>query len=336
MTPVRVIVDEGNGPNTATWLQFQRVLGGRPAEYLFLAEAHPGIPDVEILDKLLGPETILLTRDRVLHMLALARGFRSYTQNEHGQLTRRPLPGVRPSEPPRSVLRELQDDYRYRPNDLSNRLKVGLSDRHFKRYRTARRRIRSHFGAAAAISQAALTIGAQDTSRGVLCGFALHVAGNSGVSGLRASEGYCLPADGHAEPAYAVLHALRDQFLLQLDQVPTQLFIIPPAVHDLCQRLLHPPALAVPLHQALGKLLQGVRGLTVQPCLKGRFFDAMTHKLDLLRRRSNNEVTTVDFAQLTASLLGDHEAESICPPLADSADHPAAQSQSQRPPPPSD
>lgn len=315
MTPVRVIVDEGNGPNTATWDQFQRILGERPAEYLFLAEAHPGIPDVEILDKLLGSETILLTRDRVLHMLALARGFRSYTLNEHGQLTRRPLRGVRPPEPAQSVHRELQDDYRYRPaNDLPSRLKAGLSDKQFKRYRTARRRIRSHFGSAAAIGQVALTVGAQGTSRGVLCSFVLHVVGNSGVSGLRASEGYCLPADELADPACAVMHALRDQFLLQLDQVPTQLFVIPPTVRDLCQRLLEPPATpAAPLHQALGKLLQGVRGLTVHPCVKGRFFDAMTCKLEQLRRSSSNEVTTVDFAQITASLLGDgiDEAGSI-------------------------
>lgn len=306
MASVRVIVDEGIGPNMATWDQFQRILGERPAEYLFLAEAHPGIPDVEILDKLLGPETVLLTRDCVLHMRTLARGFRSYTLNEHGQLTRRPLPGVRPPEPARSVHSELQDDYRYRPaNDLPSRLKAGLSDKQFKRYRTARRRIRSHFGSAAAMGQVALTVGAQGTSRGVLCGFVLHVAGSSSVSGLRASEGYCLPADGISDPACAVLHALRDQFLLQLDQVTTQLFVIPPTVRDLCQRLLEPPAPAVPLHQALGKLLQGVGGLTVHPCLKGRFFDAMTRKLEQLRKGSSNEVTTIDFAQITAKLLGD-------------------------------
>ncbi|MCY2989747.1 MAG: hypothetical protein NTY19_18000 [Planctomycetota bacterium] len=310
MTRVRVIVDEGNGPNTATWDQFQRILGERPAEYLFLAEAHPGIPDVEILDKLLGPETILLTRDCVLHMRALACGFRSYTPNEHGQLTGRPLRGVHPPKSPQSVHRELQDDYRYRPaNDLPSRLKAGLSDKQFKRYRTARRRIRSHFGSAAAMGQVALTVGAQDTSRGMLCGFVLHVAGNSGVSGLRASEGYCLPADGLSDPACAVMHALRDQFLLQLDQVTTQLFVIPPTVRDLCQRLLEPSAPAAPLDQALGKLLQGVRGLTVHPCAKGRFFDAMTRKLEQLRRGSSNEVTTLDFAQLTASLLGDGSDE---------------------------
>jgi hypothetical protein len=305
MTRMLVIVDEGIGPNTAIWGQFQRILGERPAEYLFLAEAYAGIPDVEILDKLLGPETVLLTRDRVLHMRAIAHGFRSYTLNEQGQLTRRPLRGVRLPKSPGSVHSELQDDYRYRPaNDLPDRIKADLSEKQFQRYRTARRRIRSHFGSAAAIGQVSLTVGTQGTSRGVLCGFVLHVAGNSGVSGLRASEGYCLPADGLTDPACAIMHALRDQFLLQLDQVTTQLFVIPPLVRDLCQRLLEPPEPAVPLHQAIGKLLQGVRGLTVHPCDKGRFFDAMQHKLERLRGGSSNEVTTVDFTQITANLLG--------------------------------
>ena len=57
----RVIVDENVGRNTALWHEFQRVLGGQPWEYVFLSEAHPGIPDVEILDKLLQPSTVLLT-----------------------------------------------------------------------------------------------------------------------------------------------------------------------------------------------------------------------------------------------------------------------------------
>jgi hypothetical protein len=306
-----VIVDEGSGPNTATWAQFQRILGQRPVEYVFLAEAHPGIPDVEILDKLLGPDSILLTQDRVLHMRALEGGFRSYAPNEHGQLTRRPLRGVRLTKLARSVHRELQDDYVYRPaNDLPSRLKVGLSDKQFKRYRTARRRIRRHFGSAAAIGQVALTVGAQETPRGVLCGFVLHVAGNSDVSGLRASEGYCLPVGGLTDPACAVIHALRDQFLLQLDQVRTELFVIPPAGLDVCRRLLESPEpTAPPLHEALRKLLHGIGRLRVQPCVKGRFFDAMARKLDQLRRWSSNEVATIDFGQITARLLGDANSD---------------------------
>ena len=84
----RVIVDENASPGSPVWEQFQRMLGNRPFEPVFLKDVHPGIPDVEILDKLLRPESILLTGDRVLHMQAIALGFRSYTLNERGELIR--------------------------------------------------------------------------------------------------------------------------------------------------------------------------------------------------------------------------------------------------------
>lgn len=64
-----------------------RRFGGEQYEYVFLGQAHRGIPDVEILDKLLRPGIILLTGDCVLHARALERGCRSYTLNDCGQLT---------------------------------------------------------------------------------------------------------------------------------------------------------------------------------------------------------------------------------------------------------
>jgi hypothetical protein len=36
-------------------------LGERPVEFVFLATKNPGIPDVEILDKLLDVRSVLLT-----------------------------------------------------------------------------------------------------------------------------------------------------------------------------------------------------------------------------------------------------------------------------------
>ncbi|MFV1980818.1 MAG: hypothetical protein ACC655_06670, partial [Rhodothermia bacterium] len=60
---MRVIVDENAGPGTAVWEQFQRAFGGEQCEYVFLAKTHCGIPDVEILDKLLRPGTVLVTGD---------------------------------------------------------------------------------------------------------------------------------------------------------------------------------------------------------------------------------------------------------------------------------
>jgi hypothetical protein len=56
-------------------------LGERPIKFVFLVTEHPGIPDIEILDKLLDVRSALLTQDRVLHNLALGRGFQSFVHN---------------------------------------------------------------------------------------------------------------------------------------------------------------------------------------------------------------------------------------------------------------
>jgi hypothetical protein len=69
-------------------------LGGRPVEFVFLAARHTGIPDVEILDKVLDGRTALLTRDRALHNLTIDRGFQSFVQSPDGSLTSRKLPDV--------------------------------------------------------------------------------------------------------------------------------------------------------------------------------------------------------------------------------------------------
>jgi hypothetical protein len=47
-------------------------LGDQPIKFVFLATEHPGIPDIEILDKLLDAHTALLTQDRVLRNLPSA------------------------------------------------------------------------------------------------------------------------------------------------------------------------------------------------------------------------------------------------------------------------
>src|SRR5690606_4351215 len=151
-------------------------LDGEDCEFLFISQSHRSIPDVEILDKLLQPDTVLLTADRVLHMRALERGFRSYTLDERRRLTSGRLAGMRLTKPlPSSVHSALQADYRSPPvHDLTRRLKSSFSERQFKRYRTTRRRIRSHFGSAAAISQVSVTVGSLPMRGGLLCGFVFH------------------------------------------------------------------------------------------------------------------------------------------------------------------
>jgi len=86
----RVVVDECIGQTSALPEQLRSRLGDRPIKFVFLATEHPGIPDVEILDKLLDARTALLTQDRVLHNLAIGRGFRSFVPtSECGPTDRR-------------------------------------------------------------------------------------------------------------------------------------------------------------------------------------------------------------------------------------------------------
>jgi hypothetical protein len=207
-----------------------------------------------------------------------------------------------------SVHTDLQDDYRHKvDHEITGRLKSGLTEKQLKRYRTARRRIRSHFESARAISQVAVTVGSKTTRRGFLCGFVFQVAGNSGQKGLRASEGYCLPTAGDANAAYPVIHALRDLYLLQLEQVPTEVFVIPPMSLELSRRMLDSEAgeITESLAGSLNRLLQAVSCLSLHPCVKGRFFDSMQRKLEQLDRTGSNEVTRVDFSQLAKLLLGE-------------------------------
>jgi hypothetical protein len=55
--------------------RFQAMLAPtQPVEFVRLTECHRGIPDVEVLRQVLGPDTILLTNDRVLHNQACEPG----------------------------------------------------------------------------------------------------------------------------------------------------------------------------------------------------------------------------------------------------------------------
>src|SRR6516225_2888863 len=128
-------------------------VGRTRAEFVFLAVEHPGIPDAEILDKLLDAGSVLLTGDRVLHNLALGRGFRSFVYTPETGLTDRRLAGI----PARDRLlpvsgQALQDSWLRQPDPAARAITGSLiclwSERQLKQFRTKRRRIRAHFGAA--------------------------------------------------------------------------------------------------------------------------------------------------------------------------------------------
>ncbi len=191
----RVIVDENVGPNTRIWREFQRALGGQPWEFVFLSKVHPGIPDVEILDKLLQPGTVLLTGDSVLHERAIQKGIRSYTLDQRGQLTRQRQPRVTVStSQSRSVHTDLQDDYRHKADHTVTRPpEIGAERKAVEALSRDAATDSQPFRVGRRISQVAVTIGSKATRRGFLCGFVFQVAGNSGRRGCEPARAIAFP-----------------------------------------------------------------------------------------------------------------------------------------------
>jgi hypothetical protein len=285
---------------------FKKWLGDRPAEYVFLEKTHKGIPDVEILDKVLTKSTMLLTVDRVLHNRACDRGFISFTLNAQSQLQRKRLKGVdvsRVKSAP-SVLKELRDDYTAKLSELTLKLTNGMPEKALKALRTRRRRIRSYFGSAANLSSVAFTIDMTIAKGKALCGYAVSIAGYTGVKGLRASEGYGATSAKAYNPAHPVIHALCASFYLHLEQVPTDLFIIPEESLKLCKTLMNaaPESVAQASHRALQVMLRSIPKLKLFPCLKGCFYENMKQKLEQLASLRSNEVTAIDFDEIVKKI----------------------------------
>ena len=79
-----IIIDEGVSETSDTYKGLLQWLGTRIANFVFLSKMHPGIPDVEIIDKLLPKYQFLVTKDRVLHNRVLAKGYTSLILDEKG------------------------------------------------------------------------------------------------------------------------------------------------------------------------------------------------------------------------------------------------------------
>jgi hypothetical protein len=298
---MQVIVDEGIGESAPLWQQWQAWLGDRSAEIVWLATRYPAMPDVELLDKLLTPDTVLLTRDGVLHNRALAQGVRSFTLNAHGQLTRTPLPlaSRRVRVPAPSVLPQLKASYQHALHPLTVALSANQPPRVLKAQRTRRRRIRSTFGSVDNIARVAWTIGARPHQGHLLCGYVMHVDGYRGLQGLRASEGYGLDRHLGPDPAQALVFALCEVFHLQLEAVPHAFFLLPQAAYDLARTLPAPPPTSpAPLHRSLQHLLQAIPHRQLAPCVKGRLYEQMQSKLAQLATSATNEIVAVDFGDI--------------------------------------
>jgi hypothetical protein len=147
-------------------------------------------------------------------------------------------------------------------------------------------------------------IGSERHTRGQISGFFLAIAGNHGKEGLRASEGYTLCTATEHTTAGCLLSALREIYLLQIELVPLDLYVIPEASHRLALSLLSDTNLypKSPVHRALRTCLSGVSAATVHPCVKGPFHDAMKSKLKQVVNPRSNELVTMDYRPLVETI----------------------------------
>jgi len=306
----RVIVDECIGQTSVLPGQLRSRLGDGPIRFVFLATEHPGIPDIEILDKLLDARSALLTQDRVLHNRAIGRGFRSFVHTSESGLTDRRLAHVSAvdkylpvsSGPPRS-------SYAPQPNPEAQAIiqcVVGfLSEHQLKQFRTKRRRIRAHFGTLDNIAAVALTIGQRRTSCGVLGGYILKVDARHGVKGLlTASESYFLDRSNSNEPLRATCWALAHLFQLQLHCHRATLYHLDTAALASCTALIADrDSAATTIERMAARLLTAVSHLKAAACVKGRFFDRLDSKLNQLATLDSNELVSIDLQAMATALF---------------------------------
>src|ERR1019366_3132665 len=239
----RVVVDEWVGQESPLVGQLFEGLGERPVKFVFLATENPGIPDIEILDKLLDVRSALLTQDRVLHNLAIGRGFQSFVHTPESGLTDRRLVHVSASDKHLPVPSGAsRGSYRHQSNHdaqaITECLCGFLSAHQLKQFRTKRRRIRAHFGSPDNIVAGALTIGQRRTTHGIVGGYMLKVDARHGIKSLiPASESYFLDRVGN-DPLQATCWALVHLFKLQLQSYPLTLYHLDGAARARCTALI--------------------------------------------------------------------------------------------------
>lgn len=304
----RVIVDECVGKESPLVGQLRRRLGERPVKFVFLATEHPGIPDIEILDKLLDVHSALLTNDRVLHNLAIGRGLRSFVHTAESGLTDRRLAHVWAPDKRLPVASGVaRDSYRHQPDPEARAIRECLygffSTHQLKQFRTKRRRIRAHFGSSDNIMAAALTIGQRRATHGVVGGFMLKIDARHGVKSLfPASESYFLDRAGD-EPLLATCWALVHLLQLQLHSYPLTLYHLDGAALARCTVLIGDRGAATSaIERMAARLLAAVSRPMAAACTKGHFFDRATDKLNQLSRFATNELVPFDLQAVASAV----------------------------------
>lgn len=281
---------------------------------MFLSKEHPGIPDVEIIDKLLPKYRFLVTKDRVLHNRVLAKGFTSLILNEEGHITSKALKGIQLNKSLMpSARKEVLDNYLVEQSvevhQVTIQLKSTLTQKCIEKNRTKRRRIRSHFADIANIASVDFTIGCEKGAKGVIGGYYLKVNAKQHLKALlNASEGYCLDQTC-CSILSPVFYALSHLYCLHLSHVPVTLYITSTEVLTLCQNLKKGKVGITLIEQGVERMLKYLTKVELMPCIKGPFFERIQNKLKQMKLMRSNELLTLDFEAMAGALMNDDHAD---------------------------
>lgn len=264
---------------------------------LFIKKEHPGIPDSHIVHHLLDKTTFFLTTDRPLHNAILSRGLKSYCL-DHGNFTAKKLRGIKNKEltPLKKEDLILKDNYHLPKTDIRPYL-LPSSEKHLKKLRTKRRRIRNHFGGHDNLNLVAITVSWKPLYASTLFGMKFRISSNIGIKALDASENYfCEKIALEHRNIVATNYAFILSIQLMLHGVKTHVYYDSPKMTNpalyLCDENQNSHV------KLFAKLHKNFSDIEFIPSTKGRFIERLRTKLEDLSIGSTNEIVPGNMSEI--------------------------------------
>jgi len=301
----RLIIDEAVPREALTrFREFARGKSYWSEEHLWIREQHPGMPDGEILDRLLDKTTVFLTTDRPMHNTVLSKGLRSWYVSPDGKFRGISLKGV--AAVPDSKLQVRAEEARESYHQDQPGIRAAIVPEHegrLKKLRVKRRRIRAHFGGQNNLGAVSIALSLKDLGPRTLIGTRLKVSGRvQGVEGLDASESYVEEAIAPEQrDAAAHCHALIVLLQLMLHELEAQVFFDAERISKASPLpVAHGPAGYGPF---LSELQACIPEIEYIPTVKGPFIERMRRKLDDLAHRRTNEIMPGELDEMKGRWL---------------------------------
>lgn len=296
-----IVVDEAVSNEIVD--HFQKYLikkGYKNFEPLFIAKAHQGMPDGQILQHLLNGKTIFLTTDRPLHNKVLSQGLKSYYVNKNTFISRK-LKGIKNKN---YALHKndlnLKDSY-HLPKTVIRSILLPSSEKGLKKLRTKRRRIRSHFGGQDHLDQVAITVSWEPFKSLTLFGIKFRISSNVGIKALDASESYIADKiEPENRSIIAINYALILSIQLMLHFVKTQVYYDAPKIEDPLLDLQNEHQ--SPYLMLFTELQKNFDNIEFVPSTKGWFIERFRTKLVDLSKYKSNEIVAGNISDILVKL----------------------------------